>query len=88
MVIIGPWAGGGPTTAEVAVKVNHFKKPIYLISKCTNISSNFKIPANSFQDEFFLDVAKAELLLPKLIHLFAREVLLVKMLEMEETKIT
>ena len=29
---------------------------------------------------------KAELLLLKLIHLFAREVLLVKMLEIEETK--
>ena len=31
---------------------------------------------------------KAELLLLKLIHLFAREVLLVKMLEIEETKTT
>ena len=32
--------------------------------------------------------AKAELLLLKLIHLFAREVLLGKMLEIEETKTT
>ena len=31
---------------------------------------------------------KAELLLLKLIHLFAREVLLVKKLEIEETKTT
>ena len=31
---------------------------------------------------------KAELLLPKLIHLFTREVLLVKKLEIEETKTT
>ena len=33
-------------------------------------------------------IAKAELLLLKLIHLFAREVLLVKKLEIEETKTT
>ena len=32
--------------------------------------------------------SKAELLLLKLIHLFAREVLLVKKLEIEETKTT
>ena len=33
-------------------------------------------------------ITKAELLLLKLIHLFAREVLLVKKLEIEETKTT
>ena len=36
----------------------------------------------------FLDFAKAKLLLLKLIHLFAREVLLVQKLEIEETKTT
>ena len=34
------------------------------------------------------DILKAKLLLLKLIHLFAREVLLVKKLEIEETKTT
>ena len=45
---------------------------------------------NSSQYEFLLisspDYTKAKLLLLKLIHLFAREVLLVKKLEIEETK--
>ena len=31
-----------------SVKVNHFKKPIHLISKYTNISSKIKAPANRF----------------------------------------
>ena len=35
-----------------------------------------------------MEAIKAKLLLPKLIHLFAREVLLVKKLEIEETKTT
>jgi hypothetical protein len=35
-----------------------------------------------------LELTKAELLLLKLIHLFAREVLLVKKLEIKETKTT
>ena len=45
---------------------------------------------NSSQYEFLLisspDSTKAKLLLLKLIHLFAREVLLVKKLEIQETK--
>ena len=43
---------------------------------------------NFFQYDADCLSAKAELLLLKLIHLFAREVLLVKMLEIEETKTT
>ena len=47
---------------------------------------------NSSQYEFLLisspDSTKAKLLLLKLIHLFAREVLLVKKLETKETKTT
>ena len=42
----------------------------------------------SFQSVWSHMNAKAELLLLKLIHLFAREVLLVKKLEIEETKTT
>ena len=38
--------------------------------------------------ENIVTLSIAELLLLKLIHLFAREVLLVKKLEMEETKTT
>ena len=43
-----------------------------------------------FFDIYYLNISstKAELLLLKLIHLFAREVLLVKKLEIEETKTT
>ena len=37
---------------------------------------------------FYTPYSMAKLLLLKLIHLFAREVLLVKMLEIEETKTT
>jgi hypothetical protein len=43
---------------------------------------------NFFQYDADCLSAKAELLLLKLIHLFAREVLLGKMLEIEETKTT
>ena len=52
----------------------------------SNISSNL-LQSDSVRAKSFYR-AKAELLLLKLIHLFAREVLLVKKLEIEETKTT
>ena len=47
--------------------------------------SKFYIPNTTF---VFRNLSKAELLLLKIIHLFAKEVLLVKKVEIEETRPT
>ena len=52
---------------------------------CASLHSNCVI---SKYDDLHTKPCKAKLLLLKLIHLFAREVLLVKKLEIEETKTT